>query len=306
MTSTRTADDRLGPDTCSVGARRRRDPLVGSAPPAKGWLIFEHPGPWPAKASAVFGSLGPHLDARTLAQEVRPMLVRRPGREVVATAWSWWFVDSVSSTWTTGLWATVEDVAGVLDLVDVRRDEANARMTPADPMILVCTHAKHDVCCAVRGRPIAADLARRWPDLVWECSHLGGDRFAGNVAMLPDSTFYGGLDGDDAARVVAEHLAGEVSLEHYRGSGMHTSAAQAAVVELLRRHGSRRLGDLQVAGVHAVSAGVWDIDLVGVGDLPTRTTLTVERQWRIPERLTCSGLQPKTAAEYAVVRRLGA
>lgn len=301
MTSTRTAAERLGPDTCSVAARRRVDPLVGSAPPAKGWLVFEHPGPWPTKASAVFGSLGPDLDARTLAQEVRPMLVRRPGREgVTATAWSWWFVDSESSTWTTGVWATVDDVAAALDLVDVRRDEVSARMRPADPMILVCTHAKHDVCCAVRGRPIAAELARQWPELVWECSHLGGDRFAGNVVMLPDSTFYGGLDGAGAARVVAEHLAGEVSLEHYRGSGMHTSATQAAVAELLRRYGSRRLADVRVTGVHTVAAGVWDVDLAGEGDLPPRTTLTVERHWRTPERLTCSGLQPTTAAEYAV------
>lgn len=300
MTSLRPADDRLGPDTCSVGARLRRDPLVGSAPPARGWLVFEHPGPWPTKASAVFSSLGPQLDARTLAQEVRPMLVRRPGRESPATAWSWWFVDSVTSTWTTGLWTAVDDVDRVLDLVDVRREEARERMTPADPMILVCTHAKHDVCCAVRGRPIAVDLARRWPELVWECSHLGGDRFAGNVAMLPDSTFYGGLEADQAEQVVADHLAGMVSLEYYRGSGKHTSAAQAAVAELLRRHGSRRLHDLEVVGVHAVGDGVWDIDIEGVGDLPPRTTLTVERHWRAPERLTCSGLEPKKAAEYAV------
>lgn len=299
-TSPQAADGRLGPDTCSVSARARLDPLVGSAPPARGWLVFEHPGPWPVKASRVFGSLGPHLDARTLAQEVRPMLVRRPGRGSAATAWSWWFIDSVALTWVRGTWATVEDVSAALDLVDVDRDGATDRMTPAEPMILVCAHAKHDVCCAVRGRPIAADLVRRWPDLVWECSHLGGDRFAGNIAMLPDSTFYGGLDESMAEEVVADHLDGQLSLQHYRGSGMHTSAAQAAVAELLRREGSRRLVDLRVTGVHHAGEGVWDIDLAGVGDLPTSTTLTVERHWRTPERLTCNGLQPTTAAEYVV------
>ena len=115
-----------------------------------------------------------------------------------------------------------------------------------------------------------------------------------------ENAYRSGLDGAGAARVVAEHLAGEVSLEHYRGSGMHTSASQAAVAELLRRHGSRRLADVRVTGVHTVSAGVWDIDLAGQGDLPPATTLTVERHWRTPERLTCSGLQPTTAAEYAV------
>src|SRR5690606_35152795 len=136
----------------------------------------------------IFGDdLGPEMDRRTLAVEVRPMLVRRPGRAVPGAPLSWWFVDSVQGTWVRGEWATADDVRAALDLVDIRRAEADSRMVPAEPTALVCTHAKHAVCCAVRGRPIAAELATRWPDVVWECSHLGGDRFAGNVVMLPDS-----------------------------------------------------------------------------------------------------------------------
>ena len=91
------------------------------------------------------------------------MLVRRPGRSVPGAPLSWWFVDSVQRTWVRGRWATHEDVRAALDLVDIRRADADARMEPAEPMALVCTHANHDVCCAVRGRPIAApdDGARR-------------------------------------------------------------------------------------------------------------------------------------------------
>ncbi|MGA8047142.1 MAG: sucrase ferredoxin [Dermatophilaceae bacterium] len=301
MTSDRAPATRLGADTCSVRARDRQDPLVGSAPPARGWLLFECPGRWPVKATRIFGDeLGPEIDRRTLAVEVRPMLVRRPGRAVPGAPLSWWFVDSVRRTWVRGQWATPEDVRGALDLVDIRRADADARMVPAEPMALVCTHAKHDVCCAVRGRPIAAELAHRWPDLVWECSHLGGDRFAGNIAMLPDSVFYGGLDSEDAPAVVADHLDGQVDLEHFRGCGVHPSPAQAALLALLRRSGSRRLADLTVSGVHPTGDGVWQVRLDGRGSLPAHTVLTVERHWRDPERLTCSALRASTAAEYVV------
>lgn len=300
MTPERTAEERLGADTCSVQARGRRDPLVGSAPPARGWLLFECPGPWPVKATRLFGELGPEMDARTLAAGVRPMLVRRPGRADPSHARSWWFVDSTTRMSLRGQWSSTEDVRRALDVVDVARDAAVARMSPADPMVLVCAHAKHDVCCAVRGRPIAAELARRWPGLVWECSHLGGDRFAGNIVMLPDSVFYGGLDTGSAERLVADHLEGEVTVEHLRGVGTQTSAAQAAVAELLRREGSRRLVDLSVETVRALGPGRWEIGLAGRGSLPPHTLLTVERRWREPARLTCSGLQPKTAAEYVV------
>jgi len=35
---------------CAAAARTRFDPLVGSAPQARGWLLLEHPGPWPIDA----------------------------------------------------------------------------------------------------------------------------------------------------------------------------------------------------------------------------------------------------------------
>ena len=236
---------------------------------------------------------------RTLAAGVRPMLVRRPGRSNDA-ARGWWFVDSLARTEVKGTWATAQDVERILDLVDRDRASAVEQATPAETMILVCTHSKHDVCCAVRGRPIAADLAARRPGIVWECSHLGGDRFAGNLAILPDSTFYGGLDAVDVERLVEDHLNGDLTLENYRGSGLHPAPAQAAVAELLRRAGSRRHGDVSVVGVQGVGTGLWEVVLAGRGELPAHTVFTVERHWRAPDKLTCLGAAPVRAAEFEV------
>ena len=55
------------------------------------------------------------------------------------------------------------------------------------PLVLVCTNGRHDPCCATFGRPLARVLregAQR--DDVWECSHIGGDRFAANIVILPE------------------------------------------------------------------------------------------------------------------------
>jgi hypothetical protein len=57
-----------------------------------------------------------------------------------------------------------------------------------EPIYLVCTHGRHDACCAVRGRPVAAALAAAYPERTWECSHIGGDRFAANVVRTACST----------------------------------------------------------------------------------------------------------------------
>ena len=40
---------------CADAARIRADPLAGSAPPARRWLLLEHPGPWRIDAIAGAG-----------------------------------------------------------------------------------------------------------------------------------------------------------------------------------------------------------------------------------------------------------
>ena len=53
------------------------------------------------------------------------------------------------------------------------------------PVVVVCTHGRRDVCCAERGRPLAAATALEHPGAVWESTHVGGDRFAGEPDRVP-------------------------------------------------------------------------------------------------------------------------
>ena len=51
---------------------------------------------------------------------------------------------------------------------------------------------------------MAAVLAERWPDLVWECTHVGGDRFAANILVVPDGVLRRWVEGrapQDAAAI---------------------------------------------------------------------------------------------------------
>ena len=54
------------------------------------------------------------------------------------------------------------------------------------------------------------------PADVWECSHLGGDRFAANALVLPHGFYYGQVPGD-GADLVAAHSRGQVALPWLRG-----------------------------------------------------------------------------------------
>ena len=70
-------------ERCATGARRRGDPLVGTAAPARRWLLVEYPvgvaarGAWTAAALA--DAVGDRLHEAALEVGGRAVLIRRPG-----------------------------------------------------------------------------------------------------------------------------------------------------------------------------------------------------------------------------------
>lgn len=98
-----------------------------------------------------------------------------------------------------------------------------------DRYVLVCTNGRHDACCATQGRPLVRHLrTTAWDESVWECSHIGGDRFAGNVVLLPDSLYFGRCEPSDVERLLAAHDEGRLELSRLRGRSTLTLVEQAA------------------------------------------------------------------------------
>ena len=118
-------------------------------------------------------------------------------------------------------------VGEVADLLDVPLDGSAGE--PSDrPVFAVCAHGRHDRCCAVRGRVVAARLAEAYPEETWKCSHLGGDRFAGTMVLLPHGLYYGWADDGDVFAVADAYLAGRVVPAFLRGRSSSSHPVQAA------------------------------------------------------------------------------
>ena len=155
-------------------------------------------------------------------------------------------VSSATSSWLEShQLGSVDDVLD-LDLDALAADESVGGRRVVDPLYLVCTNGKHDRCCARDGLPVAHELSRMLGSRVWECSHVGGDRFAGNLVCLPDGHFYGHVDPDAARSIVAANEAGEIELDHWRGRSCHPFAIQAAEALVRRRLGVSEDGALRV------------------------------------------------------------
>ncbi|HYH35643.1 MAG TPA: sucrase ferredoxin, partial [Nocardioides sp.] len=141
--------------------------------------------------------------------------------------------------------------------------------TSGESLLCVCTHGRHDACCAERGRPVASALAAAHPDQTWEISHIGGDRFAGNALFLPHGLYYGRLDAVSSIAVAGRHLGGHLDLDHLRGRSSYPMPVQVAEIGLRRQLGETRLdalrlvshrrdGDLRHARF-AVTGSEWEV-----------------------------------------------
>ncbi|MDT7777969.1 MAG: hypothetical protein QOC99_481 [Acidobacteriota bacterium] len=136
------------------------------------------------------------------------------------------------------------------------------------PLYLVCTHGRRDKCCARYGVPLYNALREFAGEAVWQSSHVGGDRFAGNLVCFPHGLFYAHADAYSGRRIVEEYGAGRVALEMFRGRACYSNFIQAAEffvreesglagVEALRFHSSEPAGKeaWRIRFIETASAG---------------------------------------------------
>lgn len=226
--------------------------MAGAAGRADAWVLVEHPGPWPSEAPV--GILPDAVLAHLEQPGVRVVLVRRPRSRSVTRP-----VCFVVSTHPTGPWVrrtdldTYDDLL-TLDVAAAVAGDRPAEMEPTDrPLVLVCTHGRRDVCCAELGRPLLPALAARDDVDVWECTHVGGDRFAANVVLLPHGLHYSRLVDETAAEVLDAYLDGRVVSAHLRGRSAFSQPAQVAE-HAVREHS----GVTEVDGFAVVHESVSD------------------------------------------------
>lgn len=284
---------------CSDASRARGEALRATASSVQAFLLIEDPGPWGPqilRSKRLPEQLRPELAGWARQLGVRTLLIRRPGRNLAGPRNV--FAVNAAHGWSQTIQLT--DLGELLDRIDdpakFRSSEGLGWQDHQQPLVLVCTHGKHDVCCARRGRPVAATLAQQYPELTWESSHVGGDRFAGNLVMLPRGDYFGQLDADEAPELVRRYLAGELDLAHHRGRSTLPWVVQAAEAEVRSQ--------LQVTGFdqvqHLGSKWTGDAHLVRLAVGAQQLTARVQVGRKSPAQLTCTSTREEEQPDYQV------
>lgn len=236
-------------DACSVVWDKAQASALGTAPAATFWIALEQNGPWGAQA-ATQSHLDPDLGETLtrMCQEAggRFVLIRRPGSHSdlgEGNSQRAYLAGGLAG----GPWLLEADLQNPARLVLLARHLATAGGGDRDgaqallpelsrspgPVLLICSNSKRDVCCSVRGRPVALESAAVRPGQVWECSHTGGHRFAPTGVILPHGQTFGRLSGASAVAALDAAMLDKVPSQllgtaHDRGRSFLSPPAQAA------------------------------------------------------------------------------
>jgi hypothetical protein len=217
---------------CAVLARQLGERPTGTASRFTSLLLIEHAGPWSEDVrervlTRAFGEGAPErLDELHVRLGLRAVVIRRHGRHR-AVQRPTVFVSGCrpGRRWLERL--TVDDypdLAG-LDLVEVAEGAGGL------------------------GEPVADALAAEFPDQTWQCTHFGGDRWAGNLLVAPNGFMYGQLDATSAVPAARAALRGEVELANLRGRIGADPFAQVAEIAVREHTGLRGTDDVLAGAV---------------------------------------------------------
>ncbi|MFF8407434.1 sucrase ferredoxin [Streptomyces sp. NPDC015684] len=298
---------------CATVSRSLEEPVPGTAATARTWLLLEQSGPWGAKAltsSHLDPALGRALEAAAEGTGVRVALIRRPGRHADPGTPQLRQVYAAHTVpgrvWLHG--ATTRDPRRLLDLDlaalgagDPRSfgTALGGRPHRGDPLALVCTNGKRDRCCALLGRPLAAELDASGVRGVWEVTHLGGHRFSPTVLVLPYGYAYGRAEAHTVKEALHGAQEGRVVVEGCRGCSAWERPGQAA--ELAVRSAAReyRAGVLSVVRTDG-TAPRWEITVAHTDG--RRWQVTVAQGASLPPRPeSCDASALGTPARMDVV-----
>lgn len=252
---------------CAEQSREIEQPIFGTASEETTvWLLLEYNRPWAGRAvedndlpAPVQGWLAEQLAA---IPQSRLVFIKHDSKKLASIT----FFVAIAREKEQRLYRLTLDSYDdllPLDLDPLLAGEPEQDKNLVDhPIFLVCTNGKRDRCCTKFGLPVYKKLAAGKTvktDQVWQCTHLGGHRYAAVTAVFPQGLYYRILDPDhDLNPLVAASENGKILLEGFRGRNCYPKVVQAADYFIRRLTDNRFVNGLSLVEAQEEN-GVWAV-----------------------------------------------
>jgi hypothetical protein len=291
---------------CSLRSKEATEKVFGTASMGNAWLLLEYAQPWGAKAfseSAIPKAVKTHLSGVLKSVPLSRILLIKQERNVIGPLTLFVARSRESSSSILKYEFFEYEQLLDLDLASALAGGSPPGATPwEDPLFLVCTHGKRDKCCAKFGIPIYKTIrAMVGESSAWQCSHVGGDRFAANVVCFPEGIFYGHVTEQTAMLMIKEYYERRILLTNFRGRSCYSFPVQAAEFFARRETEFRGISDLKFLTYDPVKPNEWRVRFFSEVDAKVHQVSLRSHLSEFQNRLTCHSSEPRRVVQYSLI-----
>lgn len=281
---------------CSVASTQALEPIFGTgADETLHWIAVEVRGPWRAKAlvdNQLSAPVQDWLREQKARPGTRPLFIKRRGKRQGITVF---YVNVVLGRVHRFELTDYEELL-TIPWSELRAGSLHQGLSDEQP-IFVCTHSTRDHCCGLHGPAVARELESELPGQVWQCTHLGGHRFAATLVAMPQGVHFGRVRASECHHLARELGAGRVyDLQRFRGLVRYPPAVQAAEASIRQAH--------NLTSLEAVSAESYtqekDHWKVVITTNDSRHNLRVHRESTATLTPSSCGADPTPIARWAI------
>jgi len=292
---------------CSDLSRQAGEAIFGTAPRVDVWFLLEYNGLWQKKAfeqsdlpAPTRQALSAYFDAvpnsrLLLISQQHPSVAPERSRLYVAFA-----AERDPTLYRFDL-ASYEDVLS-LDVTAMRSGAPVYQVARcAEPLFLVCTNGERDRCCARAGLPVYRALAQAVGGAAWQCTHVGGHRYAANVLCFPHGVYYGYVGTEDVGPLVETYRRGRVILPNYRGRSCYRREVQAAEYFLRAETGIADLEAFRLVSVERSDDNGWTVTFEAQEDGVRHRIHGQTDPAALLNYLSCGEAEPAPVPQYRLI-----
>jgi hypothetical protein len=286
---------------CADVAEAVSEPLGATASRVDRWLLVEYRGLWDRDVlggSLLSEALKAHLrDQLARLGHSRLLFIKQPPRRGKTRRMLYLANSRVGEERLYALEFEHHDDLLDYDFADALLGGEMPGVPVEHPLMIVCTHGKRDRCCAKYGRPLYDGLKGKIdPEWVWQSTHVGGDRFAGNLVALPEGLYFGRVGDEDLDPLLDRYFDRELYLARYRGRSAYTFVVQAAELAVREADLLAGIDDVSLRKVEKRGDGWWVTLTAGGAVRKVEVEVEVADD---PVYMTCGSVTPQRPRRFA-------
>ena len=286
---------------CSLASMSGDEALFGTAPNYKIWVLIEYRLPWRKKA-VTDNELSENLQAH-----LSTLMEKNPDLQIL-------FIKQKANSHPSinifiarlGIQSTLSRIilTSHADMLNISNDQIinghPDEIIVNEPHFFVCTNGTRDVCCSKFGLPVYQSLTEIAGENAWQCSHIGGHRFAPTMLVFPLGIALGRVQPDDIPDVIQYINSGKLPLAHLRGRLNYPGVVQAAEYLILSNH-KKSAGKLTFLESRNIEKDEWQVKMTdSKNNIYTVNLLEIKKLPAIQS--DCDPTIPKHVKQYKLIK----